>query len=113
MLAAENPQHKRLDPAFISPKELYMLRRLPARLSAEQTAALLGFRQEHVPILIKRKLLIPLGNPKSNAPKFFATTHVRACSSNLDWLEAASAAMSAHWEEKNRKAATNAQAQVR
>jgi len=60
------------------PADLYLLtcNRLPARINVEQTAFLLGFAEHDIPILVRKKLLKPLGDPASNAPKYFATSEV-------------------------------------
>ena len=53
-------------------KEILNVRRLPARLNAEQTAALLGLSSHDIPVLVSAKLLRPLGKPVPNAAKWFA-----------------------------------------
>jgi hypothetical protein len=47
--------------------------RLPARLNVEQAATLLGFRVLEIPILLKARLLKPLGDPAPNGRKYFST----------------------------------------
>ncbi len=58
--------------------ELFNSVRLPARLDMEQTADLLGFQKHDIPVLIKAKLISPLGSPAPNAPKWFAFTIVQS-----------------------------------
>jgi len=41
--------------------------RPPARLNGEQTADLLGFEKDDLALLARAGLLVPLGNPTSNA----------------------------------------------
>ena len=53
------------------------LYRLPARLDAEQTAALLGLAPYETPFLVRAKLLHPLGKPVQNSRKFFAASEVQ------------------------------------
>ena len=59
-----------------SPKDLLSLRRLPARLNYFQTAAVLGFSEHDIPVIVRAKLLKPLGKPAPNAPKYFAAHEV-------------------------------------
>src|SRR5438477_3440500 len=54
------------------PLDLLNSYRLPARLDVDQVAALLGFAQHDMQILMREKLLQPLGKPAANAPKWFA-----------------------------------------
>ena len=51
---------------------LLNIRRLPGRLTVPQTAALLGFAEHDIPILVRKGLLKSLGNPVPNAVKYFA-----------------------------------------
>ena len=52
---------------------LTLLGQLPARLTAEQAAWVLGCQPHDMPALVAAKLLKPLGNPPANGIKFFAT----------------------------------------
>src|SRR5690242_12830171 len=56
--------------------ELMLSRRLPARLTAEQAAILLGFAAHEIPMLVTAKLLKPLGKPSQSAVKYFATVDI-------------------------------------
>ena len=83
-------------------KQLYLnLRRLPARLTAEQVAWELGFEIHEIPILIKERLLKPLGRPASNSPKYFATCAIVAVRDDVTWFDKACKAISRRWREKN------------
>ena len=75
--------------------------RLPGRLDVEQTAALLGFQPHDVPVLIRAKLLKPLGNPAPNAPKYFAACDVRKLAHDRDMLDKATKTVGQHWRRKN------------
>ena len=75
--------------------------RLPARLTSEQTAELLGFMAHDIPVLIRSKLIRPLANPAPNAPKYFAACEVTACASDPQWLNRATKACCDHWRRKN------------
>jgi hypothetical protein len=82
ILRSNNPMNNR-------PSDVFSMRRLPARLGAEETAALLGFQLHDLPILMRAKLLRPLGKPAPNAPKFFATVEVLKAAEDWDWLDKA------------------------
>ena len=86
------------------PKPILNVLRLPARLDFQETADLLGFRQEHIPILIRAGLLKPLGNPAANAPKFFPTVALEEHAVDREWLHRASAALTDYWAQKNEAA---------
>ena len=80
---------------------------LPGRLCAWQAAALLGMEEQHIPILIKARLLKPLGNPPANSAKFFARDYILALGCDDKWLTKASDALVAHWARRNAKKGTN------
>ena len=65
--------------------------RPPARLNGEQTADLLGFEKEDLSLLARAGLLVPLGNPTTNAVKYYATIDVAAFSEDRDRLDHATA----------------------
>ena len=75
----------------------------PARIPPETVATILGFERYAIPILDKVGLLKHLGNPKPNAPKWYATAEVLTNSVDRDWLDKASRALSRHLEKKNNK----------
>ena len=77
------------------------LRHLPARLDVEQAAALLGHRPDHIAILVRCKMLKPLGDPAANAPKMFALCEVLEKANDRDWLDKASRQLSRYWREQN------------
>lgn len=64
--------------------------RLPGRL----TAALLGFGAHDIPALVRAKLLKPIGKPKANCVKWFASVDVEALRNSSKWLDAATKAVS-------------------
>ena len=68
--------------------------RLPGRINAEPTAALLGFAAWDIPLLVKAKLLKPLGNGDAkNCVKYFASVDIVELANNPKWLEAATKAI--------------------
>ena len=78
-------------------------RRLPARLNTSETALLLGFEVHDIAPLIAAKLLVPLGKPAPNAPKFFAAVEIVERAANSEWLSGATKALAKYWMHKNRR----------
>ena len=75
--------------------------RLPGRLDVQTTAQLLGFASHDLPILIRLKLLVPLGKPPANSPKYFASCEILRLVEDRDWLHKATKAVSLHWQAKH------------
>lgn len=89
-----------LVPAHV--RELLNLRRLPAMLTAGQTAALLDCGGEHnIPVLVRAGLLKPLGNPPSNSVKYFAAIEVLELAADVKQLSQIRDAIYEHWHGKN------------
>src|SRR6266446_258837 len=78
-------------------------RRLPGRLNTLETALLLGFQEHDISLLIAAKLLVPLGKPASNAPKYFAAVEIAERATNSEWLGKATKALGKHWQRKNQR----------
>ena|SRR6478609_11678942 len=76
-------------------------RRLPGRLNTSETALLLGFQEHDIALLVAAKLLVPLGKPAPNAPKYFATVDILTVTQDRDWLSRATRALAKHWFTKN------------
>jgi hypothetical protein len=76
-------------------------RRLPARLNTSEAAVLLGFQDHDIAVLIAAKLLVPLGKPAPNAPKYFAAVVVAERAADLEWLAQATKTLAKHWQQKN------------
>lgn len=89
--------------------EVLNCRRLPARLNSTEAAVLLGVQDHDMSVLTGAKLLVPLGKPAANAPKYFAAVEVVERASNPEWLSIATKVIAKHWrrnnQEKERKAA--------
>lgn len=78
-----------------------MLGKLPARLTAEQTAWVLNCQAHDIPALITARLLKPLGNPPPNGIKFFATTDVLEQLNDRAWLTRVTNTINQHWRRQN------------
>lgn len=80
-----NTQQK--EPLMKTEKQHFLnLRRLPARLSAEQTDWELGFEYHEIPLLVKANLLKPLGKPAPNGPKYYPTCVILKLKEDEAWL---------------------------
>jgi len=80
---------------------LSLLGQLPARLTAEEAAWVLGCQHHDVPILVVARLLKPLGTPAPNAVKYFAAVDVLEIAKDRAWLAKATHVISRHWQGKN------------
>jgi hypothetical protein len=84
-------------------KRLLDLHRLPARMTPEQAAQLLGFAPHDIPVLVKASLLKPLGKPAQQAVKYFAAYELEQHAVDHEWLDAATKAVSGFWSKQNRR----------
>jgi hypothetical protein len=82
-------------------KELLNLRRLPAMLNTPQTAVLLGLSEHDIPVLIVAGLLKPLGNPPTNAVKYFGTVEVLEMAGESAVLNKIRSTVYQYWRRKN------------
>ena len=81
------------DPLFDS-----WMGRIPGRLTAEQAAEILGFSPHDIPVLVKHRLLTPLGQPTQRSTKYFAAIVVFRCVTDLKWLSKATKIVSEKWK---------------
>ncbi|MEP6821381.1 MAG: hypothetical protein ABI946_03430 [Chthoniobacterales bacterium] len=70
-------------------------------MNTSETAVLLGVQEHDIAPLVAAKMLIPLGKPASNAPKYFASVEVVARSESPSWLSDATKTLAKHWRAKN------------
>jgi hypothetical protein len=75
----------------------------PARLTAEQTATLLGFQIHDIPVLVAENKLKPLGKPAQNASKHFSLARVTELARDEVWLNKATQCLYDYWRTKNGK----------
>lgn len=73
----------------------------PARLTVQQAAWILGLEPHQFAPLVKARLLSPLGNPESSAPKFYSLAVILRLREDTRWLERVSTTLSDHWRKKN------------
>ena len=76
-------------------------RRLPARLTTGEAAAILGFQEHDIAPLIGAKLLTPLGKPAPNSPKYFASVDILSAAENREWLSQATRSLARYWQGRN------------
>ena len=88
-------------------------RRLPGRLNTSEAALLLGFQEHDIALLVAAKLLVPLGKPAPNAPKYFAAVQIAERASDCEWLSNATKQLAKHWLRKNQRKSTHARSAVR
>jgi hypothetical protein len=82
----------------------------PARLTAEETASLLGFQIHDIPVLVAQKQLKPLGKPAQNASKHFSLCQIARIAQDENWLNKATQCLYDYWRDKNtRKSAESGQ----
>lgn len=85
----------------MTPSSLLNVTRLPARLSPEQVAELLGVRPHDIPVLVRARILTPLGRPKQNSVKWFAASDVEALCRDTKAMNRAQLEIQRHWEKHN------------
>src|SRR5437879_2170743 len=85
------------------PLDLLNSYRLPARLDVDQVAALLGFAQHDMQILMREKLLQPLGKSAPNAPKRFAACTIEQLRLDIEWLNRATRTVCTYWKNKRER----------
>ena len=78
-------------------------RHLPGRLNTAETALLLGFQEHDIAPLVAAKLLVPLGKPAQNSPKYFAAVDIVARAEDREWLSEATKGLARYWFRKNRR----------
>ena len=82
-------------------KDFLSLRNLPARLGICETAWLLGFGENDIPVLVSAGLLKPLGKPTATGSKYFAAVDLQNLRNDTRWLGKASDVIVNHWRSKN------------
>ena len=68
--------------------------KIPGRIHAEDAARILGFTRHDIPVLMKHKLLTPLGDPSEKSTKHFAAVEIFQCAKDAKWLSKATKVVS-------------------
>jgi hypothetical protein len=79
------------------------LRILPARLESRGAAVVLSFEQYQIGILVSAGILVPLGHPARNGPKWFAVSYILTLRDDKNWLHKATLFLQRHNKEINAK----------
>ena len=82
-------------------KDLLNLRRLPARLTAEEAALVLGCRAYDVPVLEQLGLLKPLARSEKNHVRHYAAVEVEALARDPKSLSKAEQLWRKRWRDRN------------
>jgi len=80
---------------------LTLLGQPPARWTMQQIAWTLNCQPHDVPILVAKRLLTPLGNPRPNSVKYFASLEVLELARDRKWLAKMTNVLQQNWQEKN------------
>ena len=72
--------------------------KVPGRLTADRAGEILGFAPHDMPVLVKHRLLIPLGQPAQRSTKYFAAVEVFKCAADPKWLSKATKVVSGNWK---------------
>ena len=72
--------------------------KIPGRLTADRAAGILGFAPHDMPVLVKHRLLTPLGQPAQRSTKYFAAVEVFKCAADPKWLSKATKIVSGNWK---------------
>ena len=81
-------------------QHVLQLLRLPARLTAEQAGALLGFHPDSIAFLTKTGLIKALGQTE-DVQLMFAAVHIRQLCYDEKWLTKATNAVRLHHKQRN------------
>jgi DNA-binding response OmpR family regulator len=82
-------------------KQVLTVLRLPARLTVEEAAVLLGFHPEAISVLVRAKMLEPLAGYSRGAQQMFATVEIRRLHDDLKWLGKATRLLREHFQIRN------------
>ena len=72
--------------------------KIPGRVHAEDAARILGFSDHDIPVLIREKMLTPLGDPSEKSTKYFAAVEIFKCAKDPKWLSKATKLVSENWK---------------
>jgi hypothetical protein len=75
----------------------------PACVGMEEAAAIFGWTNYYLPLLVRAGHLKPLGRPAQNARKWFATVEIERMSQGPDWLDKAVHIVEKQIQEMNKR----------
>ncbi len=76
---------------------------LPARLTSEQVAEVLGYQPSDISVLIRKGHLKPLAKPTAQATKYFSKTKIIKLGIDEAWLSKTTQEIYDHWKSNNQK----------
>ena len=83
--------------------DLFQCRRLPARLTIDHVALLLGFQVYEILILVRQGKIKCVNHQSRNSRKYFHGQYILRLSENYDFIEKASRLVAKTVRENNRK----------
>jgi hypothetical protein len=81
--------------------EILMLLRLPARLTAEVVAVLLGFHPDAINYLADIGFLKTLGESAPGSCRMFSSSYIEGLRADIKWLDKATNKVRQHTRERN------------
>jgi hypothetical protein len=87
----------------ITELDLFYCRRLPARLTIEQVALLLGFQVYEILILVRLGKIKSVNYQSRNSRKYFHGQYILKLAEDGDFVEKASKSVAKYIRENNRK----------
>ena len=83
--------------------DLFNCRRLPARLTIEQVALLLGFQVYEILILVRQGRIKSVNHQSRNSRKYFHGQYILKLAEDFDFIERASKSVAKSVRENNRR----------
>ena len=84
-----------------SPFKMPSLEEYGAFMTKEKVAKALDIGVHNIPVLVRAKLLKPLGHPQRYCVKKFSRDELARNIADQTWLEKAADAIHRHWRKKN------------
>ena len=85
----------------MSAQELFQSRRLPARLTVDQAALLLGIHVDGIDHLVEIGLLEALGGAPRGVQRLFAAVYIETLGRDLKWLAKATLKIRQNIQQRN------------
>jgi hypothetical protein len=85
----------------IRDQQLFDCRRLPARLSVEQAAAILGFPPDGILYLVEIGLIEALGGAPCGVQRLFAAVYIEQLGRDVKWLAKATVKIRTFHQQRN------------
>jgi len=94
----ENFTKRRIE---IADQQLFLCRRLPARLSVEQAAAMLGIHPDGIDHLVDIGLINALGGAPRGVQRLFAAVYIEELGRDVKWLAKATVKIRQFHQQRN------------